>query len=405
MRKLLLPAAVLAWAASAQAQDVAVKPLAEARLRYEHVEQADLPLEADAMTLRVRAGIAATTGPFTATVQAQGTLALVDDYNDGLSGPATRPLVADPENLALYVAQLQYRAQPITLTAGRQRIALDDERFVGNVGFRQNAQTFDAVRAEIVPFAGLKADVTYAWSVRTIWGTEGFGARPTAIGGDNVFANLSWASPVGTLSAFANLVDQDEAAVQRYRLSSQNYGARLAGSRSLAPGVRLSWQLSYAAQSDYGRNPNDYRADYYLGDVALELGALRLNAGYEVLGAGEGADGGTPFTSFQTPLGTNFKFQGWADKFLATPPGGVRDLYAGVSYGWKEVGPFASLGLQAVYHRFESDRPGLAYGEEIDLVASAAIETLQLSARYAGYAADLFGSDTDKFWLQLDWSL
>ncbi len=49
----------------------------------------------------------------------------------GSHGAATRPLVADPQNIALYRAQLQYRTKALAVTAGRQRIALDDERFVG----------------------------------------------------------------------------------------------------------------------------------------------------------------------------------------------------------------------------------------------------------------------------------
>ena len=32
-----------------------------------------------------------------------------------------------------------------TLIFGRQRIKLDDDRFIGNVGWRQNEQTFDAL--------------------------------------------------------------------------------------------------------------------------------------------------------------------------------------------------------------------------------------------------------------------
>ncbi len=57
----------------------------------------------------------------------------------------------------------------MALTAGRQRIALDDERFVGSVGFRQNAQAFDAVRLEWTGVPKLRLDVSYAWNVRTIW--------------------------------------------------------------------------------------------------------------------------------------------------------------------------------------------------------------------------------------------
>src|SRR3546814_16361230 len=75
----------------------------------------------------------------------------------------------------------------------------------------------------------VKADLTYAWSVRTIWGIDGAGARQQAVSGDNVFANLGVVTPVGKNAAFAYLVDQDEAAMQSFRMSSQSYGARLDG--------------------------------------------------------------------------------------------------------------------------------------------------------------------------------
>lgn len=396
----LILGSVLA-ASPAMAQDIKLKPLIDARLRYETVDQAGQPKDAEAATIRIRSGVQASSGPLSAIVEMQGTLALVGDYYDGLHGAATRPLIADPQNIALYRAQLQYRTKAVALTVGRQRIALDDERFVGAVPFRQNSQTFDAARFEWTGVKGLKADLTYAWRVNTVWGIDGVGARPRSIGGDNVLGNLSYASPLGTITGFAYLVDQDEAAVQGFRLSSQTYGARLAGARPLGKGVKFSYQLSYATQSDYDRNPNRYRADYYLIDGGLDLHAVKLGAGYEVLGADKGA----ALTSFQTPIATGFKFQGWADKFLTTPPDGVRDLYGNLGYGWKQAGPFKALTLQAVYHRFASDRHSRLYGDEIDLLASAKLGKTSLSARYADYQADGFATDTRKFWLQLDWSL
>lgn len=395
---------VVAGAAASEpghARDFILKPVVEARLRYEHVEQDGIAERADAVTVRARAGVNATSGAFSATIVGQGTLAVVDRYYDGVTGAATRPLVADPQNIALYSAQLQYRTKAVILTAGRQKIALDDERFIGNVAFRDNAQTFDAVRAELTPAKGLKVDVAYAWSVRTIWGIDGTGARQQAIGGDNVFGNVSYATPVGTLTGFAYLVDQDEAAVQGFRLSSQTYGARLAGSQPLSSMVKLSYQFSYARQSDYHRNPNDYRASYGLADVTLDLKGWKLNGGYEVQGAGNGR----AFTSFQTPLGTNFKFQGWADKFLTTPANGVRDLYVGGGYGWKRLGPLAGVALGATWHRFDSDRLSQHYGNEIDVLASAKLRKTTLSIRYAHYEARALARNTDKMWLQADWAI
>lgn len=402
MKYLFASAAALAVAGPACAQDFALKPVAEARLRYEHAQQDGLAKdESDALTVRARAGLTASSGGFSATMVGQGTLAIVDDYYDGLDGAATRPIVADPQNVALYIAQLQYRTSALTLTGGRQKIALDDERFIGNVAFRDNGQTFDAVRAELTPLRGVKLDIAYAWSVRTIWGIDGVGARQQAIGGDNLFANLSYATPLGTITGFAYLVDQDEAAVQAYRLSSQTYGLRLAGSHRLTPAAQIGYQLSYARQSDYHRNPTDYAADYWLADLSLDVKGWKLNAGYEILGASKGA----ALTSFQTPLGTNFKFQGWADKFLTTPPDGIRDLYVSGGYGWKQAGPFSALSLQGVWHRFDSDRRDQHYGDEWNLIASAKLRRTQLSVRYARYDAHSFATDSQKLWLQADWSL
>lgn len=375
-------------------------PLIDARLRYEQVEQDGLPLDADAVTLRVRAGVQASEGPLTALVEAQGNLSVAGRYFDGLSGATTFPLIADPENVAIHRAQIALRLPVLTLTAGRQRITLDDERFVGAVGFRQNGQSFDAVRAELMPVKGVKADLTYAWSVRTIWGIDGTGARQRAVGGDNVFASLSWVSPIGTLTGFGYWVDQGEAVVQGFRLSSRTLGVRLAGTRTLGK-AKLAYQLSHARQSDMGRNPNDYAAGYWLADVSVDLNGPKLGIGYEVLGA----DNGVALTSFQTPLGTNFKFQGWADKYLATPPDGVRDLYLSAGWGWKAIGPAKGVTVQAAWHRYESDRLTRHYGDELNLMASAKLGGTTASARFADYRATGFATDTRKFWLQLDWTL
>ena len=266
----------------------------------------------------------------------------------------------------------------------------------GRVPFVSAASCFLTGRA----LEQVKADIAYAWSVRTIWGIDGTGARQQAVSGDNVFANLSWASPIGALTGFGYWVDHDEAVVQGYRLSSRTFGVRLAGVRALGK-AKLAYQLSHARQSDLRRNPNDYEAAYWLADVSIDLNGPKLGVGYEVLGA----DNGVALTSFQTPLGTNFNFQGWADKFLVTPPDGVRDLYATAGWSWKAVGPLKAVTLQAAYHDYRSDRAHRAYGDEIDLLASGKLGKVTGSARYARYRAGGFATDTDKFWLQLDWIL
>lgn len=401
MKWILLGGAAMAIAGPACAQGVTFKPLVETRLRLENVEQAGLPTdESTAVTIRVRAGGIVSRKRVSALFEAQGTLALDDDYYDGLHGAATRPLIGDPENIAIHRAQLQYRDKDVTVTAGRQRISLDDDRFVDAALFRQNAVTYDAVRVEWTGVPKLRADITYAWSVRTVWGIEGTGARQRAISGDNIFANLAWATPIGTVTGYAYLVDQDELAVQGYRLSNQTYGVKIAGTQALSPKAKLSYQASYARQSDYHRNPNSYAASYYLFDTMLDVAPFRIGGGYEVMGA----DKGVAFASFQMPVGSGFRWRGWAGKFVPNPADGVRDLYGTVGLTAPTLGKFKAVTFQATWHRFTSDRLYRPYGSEFDLLGSAKLGRYTVSARYADYRADGFATDTRKFWLQVDWA-
>lgn len=389
----------------ASAQEITLKPLLDARLRSETVDQDDLPDRSQAVTMRIRSGVEASDGPFSALVESEATLGLDNGYNDGVNGRTFDPLIADPQNIELNRAQLRYAVPTGSITVGRQLLELADQRFVGSSSFRQNQQTYDAVRVQWKGIEHLSADVTYAWSDRTINGINGMGARQQAVSGNNFFGLLGYETRVGTLTGFAYIVDQDEAAVQGFRLSSQTYGGRFAGSRPLGAGVKLAYVGSFARQSDYHRNPNDYSADYYLGEATLSRKWLSATGGYEVLGADRHGPGGVALTSFQTPLASLFKFQGWDDKFTTTPANGVRDAYASLGSDWKIHGPVSDVALTATYHRFNADRGDLHYGNEIDLLASAKISRYVVSARYAHYDADRFAANTDKLWLSAEFSL
>ncbi|HKY81667.1 MAG TPA: porin [Sphingobium sp.] len=397
------------------AEPFKLKPIVDARLRYEGVEQAGLAKDADAVTVRMRSGMEATGGAFAVLVEAEGTLALSENYNSGVNGKATYPIVADPENVELNRAQLQYKGLPKTLiTVGRQRINLDDQRFVGSVGWRQNEQTFDAARIEWSGIKGLKADVTYAWSQRTIWGVDGFGARQQAISGDNILANLSYKLKSGTITGFAYIVDQDEAAItylaRPFSLSSQTYGARAAFSLPLSKAVKLNLLASYARQSDYNRSRVDYSADYWLGEIGIAAKGWTLTGGYEALGADGSAHdavSGAPLVaSLQTPLATLHKFNGWADKFLVTPPNGLRDVYGTIGYTLPKLGKMGPLGLLVAYHRYDSDRLSIDYGGEWNAQATLKLnKRLSALVKYADYDANSFATDTRKLWLQVDYTL
>ena len=400
MRLSLVAAGVL-WLLPGSAAAQELTPLLDLRLRHEQVEQPGFGRVAKADTLRVRGGIELKSGGWSLLVEGEAAGALREDYDSGVNAKVGYPLVADPANAELNRLQLQYRGLPKTaVTLGRQRINLDDQRFVGASGWRQNEQTFDAVRIEYSGIQGLKADVVYAWSDRTIWGADGAGARQQAVGGDNVFANFAYSIPLGTLTGFLYVVDQDEAPVQGFRLSSRTAGLRLSGTRQLSAAAKLHYAVSYARQSDHHRNPNDYGADYRLLDSKLELRGLTLGLGHETLGA----SGGAPLTSFQTPLATLHKFQGWADKFTVTPPNGIRDLYASGGYRLGPAFGLDAVGATIVWHRFDSDRADISYGTEWDAMLSVTRGRWTATAKLADYDARAFATDTRKLWLQIDWS-
>jgi hypothetical protein len=387
-----------ALAADTGTGDLQVKPLIDARLRYENVDQPTL--DADALTFRVRAGAEASLGQFALLAEAEATAALVNDYNAfpfSLPGEKQwRPdhsVVADPANIELNRLQLQYKAKMATLTIGRQRINLDDQRWVGSVGWRQNEQTFDAIRGE-AKLGPMSADVTYAMKQRTIFGSDA-GPR-TAFDGHFLFAGVG--SKLGPIQGklFAYLLDYDEDFFLAN--SSQTYGLALSSAVPITDKVKLSLRASYARQSDYAENPFTYSADYLSLEAGTTLAGFTMAAGWEKLGSDNGR-------SVQTPMATLHKFNGWADLFLTTPANGLEDSYASVSRKFEKVKLLPGLNATVAYHQFDSDVGNIEYGTEWDASLGFKIRRISFLAKFADYDARDFGVDTRKFWLQAEWAM
>ena len=236
----------------------------------------------------------------------------------------------------------------------------------------------------------LAIDVSYINQINRIFGDD----SPVGVWeGDTVIINASHPSPSGKVTGFAYLLDIDNAGGI---FSSQTIGARLNGAQKLGEG-KLTYIASYAQQTDYGSSPFDYSADYVLAEGAYAQNGLSAGVGYEVLG-------GDDERAFQTPLATLHKFQGWADKFLATPITGVEDLYVKAGYAPGNVGPFKGTRFLAVYHDFSAETGGVDYGSEINLLATAKWKKLGLTLKYADYNADEFATDTQKLWFQIDYA-
>ena len=381
------------------------KPILDARYRFENVDQDNALRDANAQTLRTRAGFQS--GKWyglSGLVEVDNVSRLGDAaYNDTRNGQTEYAVVADPDGTEVNQALLRYDHQYGSAVLGRQRINLDNQRFIGGVAWRQNEQTYDGALAQLKPLDGLTLSYAYIDQVNTIFGPDNgrydSAANPANIDGHSHLINAQYVfMPELTATAYSYLLDLDNLALTptsaEGTLSSQTTGLRLNGAIA-----GVSYVLEYARQSDYDSNPQDLDSEYYLAELGYTLKGVQLKAGYEVLGG----DSGPGNRAFQTPLATKHAFQGWADVFLTTPADGVEDLYFGAT------APLFGGTLQAWYHDFSTEQGSDDYGSEIDLSYAhpiPGVKGLVGLVKYATYDSDdeARSVDTDKVWLQLQYT-
>jgi hypothetical protein len=367
--------------------------IVDTRLRYESVSQDGLE-DADAFTWRTRLGYETRAWHgWKALAEIEGVAQLNDDFNDTVNGNTGLAIVADPEALELNRLQLSWTGtQGRRAIVGRQRIVLGNARFLGNVGFRQNEQTFDAVRLETAPFENATATYIYIDRVRRIFGDD---SPQGEWGSDSHVAQLDVGLPLGRANFYALLLDFQNAPAQ----SGQTYGARWSHAwEGSAFSPRLT--LEAAIQRDYRGNSASFDLGYQHAELGLRRGQWSATLGGERL-EGDGVRG------FSTPLATLHAFQGWADVFLTTPADGVRDVYAGVSYStdpWPAAQP-AVFTVRA--HDFTDDGGGADFGTELDASARFTLsEHLSLEVKAAAFEGEDGGfADRTKFWLALEYRL
>jgi hypothetical protein len=366
-------------------------PIVDYRLRYESVEQAGFADTAEALTSRLRLGFE--TAPLAKTsLLAEGVWIedVVNDYDSTTNGRTAYPVVADPAGFTAInrFALTNESLGNTVLTLGRQRIVHEDARFVGNVVWRQHEQTFDGLRAQ-VEAGRWAADLTYANQVNRVFGPDSAAGKWE---GDVVLANASRSFDRGRLVVFGHLLDFDDAAAA----STSTLGLKLTGSAPIG-NVAVTYTAAVARQSDRGANPLDVDESYSLLELGVKVGKTAIAYGREVLG-------GNGTVAFSTPLATLHAFQGWADKFLATPAAGIEDDYVRVSYALGARGPLKNLSAVGFVHAFKADAGTASYGDELDLLLVAQVARMTFTAKYSSYSADGLFTDTDKLWLSMDFA-
>jgi hypothetical protein len=355
-----------------------------ARARYEAVDQ-DGKEDADAYTLRTTLGYE--TGDlngFKGFIEFEDVQDLGDEsYNNTVNGKATYATVADPDGTEVNQAYLQYTGFDTEFKLGRQELtyrAAPFHRFIGNVLWRQNHQSFDAFSFTNTSFADTKLSYAYINKVQTIFGDD---SANDEIAMDTHLFNAQYSGlPIGTLEGYGYFLEYEDAPAT----SSKTLGLRLSGAQPVNEDVSVVYTAEFAKQDDYKSGTMDDQ-NYYLAELGFKYKGWLAKASYE-LQEGDGT------SSFKTPLGTNHAFQGWADMFLATPDAGLEDMYFTVA------GKVMGAKVVAVYHDFETDQGSVDAGNELDLlVEKAFMKHYTVGLKYADYEGDGYKADTEKFWL------
>jgi len=372
------------------------------RARYENVDQDGISEKADALTARVRLNYK--TGSWSglsAFAEYDHVFHLLDDFNSGGGTSPNRgsyPVVADPEGSDLNQLYIDYAVDDSwKARVGRQKILIDNHRYVGHVGWRQNEQTFDALTVTTDSIVNTALQYSYVADVRRIFGQDVAAGKDKSnhhLLNAKIKVNDSWSVvPYYYLLDYdfgdITIPNPDSNDLRRARNSTGTLGVRVAGNVNVGEGNKLALVGELATQSDAGDSPYSYDADYlHAGAMWAMDNGLSLGLAYESLGSDDGL-------SFQTPLATLHAFQGWADKFLTTPASGIEDVYFTAKY---KAGRW---NLTGVYHDFSAETGGGDFGTEFDVSAGTKLgKNYGLLFKGAFFSTDsLSYTDTNKFWI------
>lgn len=380
----------LACSATAYGDDTRMEPILDLRLRAEQVDQAGLE-NTTAVTLRGRFGFQLQfLSGWSFLAEAEAVEHLGGDFSDTVNTIGGRAVVADPEAFELNRFQVSWTGETANLTLGRQRIVFDDARLVGNVGFRQNEQTFDAVRVGYTGMADIAMDYVYVGRVHRIFGDD---SPMGEFESDSHIFRIGAETPAGEISASILLLDFENAPAA----SSQTYSLRWSESWTFEAGT-FGATAQLALQDAYrGGGPASELGFQSVG-ATFTRGDITAFAGADVL---EGSGG----QAFSTPLATLHAFQGWADVFLTTPGQGLRDLSFGIrGRGVNIVSGAPAANWAVVYHDFESDNGSVSFGREFDAVFRVPVNdwlAVELKgARFEGEQPAF--PDRTKIWLSIE---
>lgn len=380
-------AAVPVFAAAAEPTS---GPVVEARYRFENVDDAAFARDAQAHTLRLRLGYRWVFAPgWQLYADAEHVQPLFGEhYNSTANGRTQYPVVADPKATELNQAFVAWQGAASGATLGRQRVMLDNQRFIGNVGWRQNEQTFDAL-AFNHSFApdGFRLDYYYLNRVLRVFGDDHPDRLQARWRLNGHLLHLAHPVPAGQVVAYGYWINNRDMP----NLSTRNFGLRWSGQKDWGE-VMPGWTFEAARQADWGNNPAKRSATYRFAEGSLKWRGVTFRLGQEILG-GDGTYG------FATPYATLHAFNGWADRFGTTPKDGLDDRYVGAGGGFGK-----GFNWNVTWHDYRADHGGASYGQELDASLGWVLDKhWNFLAKVADYREDGFSTDARKYWLMAEY--
>jgi len=359
----------------------------DARLRYEFVDQDGVANDANAVTLRTRLSFAAAwDDKGAALIEFEDVRAFGSErFNSTANGMGAFPVVADPDATELNRAYLSYVVPyDIALKLGRQRIVRDKGRMIGDVGWRQNQQTFDALTA------GRSAGDVRFWFAYLAGAKRIFGDQhPNPVNRefdlDGYAAEGEWKLAPGSLTGIVHYLEFENDMLRSHR----NLGLRWLGSQKAGDDATFAYRLEFIDQAPHADGNTINESDYFALEAGYKTKRWGVGANMELLG-GDGVYG------FQRPLATLHAYNGWADRFLNTPAEGLEDMYltGNVNLGGYKLG--------GQYHRFKSDMGNIHFGDELGLVVSHKCSSrVDVMLKYANHMAKDVGVDVQKVWFSV----
>lgn len=366
------------------------KTALDTRYRYEIIEEDGLPEKAAASTLRLALGYE--TKPLSGVsvlAQFEGAFAAGDDdYRIATVADQNRigyPVILDPLGTDLNQGYVKYVTGDgkNTVKLGRQEIMLNNGRFVSVSTWRQLHQSFDAASFVNTSVNGLTAMYAYVTRAHRVVGPDATDGR---LAMDSQLVNLAYKTTWGVATGYAVLLDYETIPTN----SSKSIGLRLTGTYKLNKTLNLLYTAEYAKQSEYADNPNAVDAAYLLTELGVARSGMSVTAGYNVL------EGESATNKFNTPLA--HPFNGWTEKFAATPNAGLEVLSLTVA---GPIDAVAGLSFALVYYDYAAESTDSNYGSEVDVGLEYRPESAEkkwvIGTRYADYKADELFTDTLRY--------